>query len=880
VTYSAFRAVDLHVHTPGSADVHGSYADATPDDIVRAALDAGLDAIAITDHNTVGWVDAVRAVAAGTGLVVFPGIELSTREGHLLAIFNPDEDAQRLTDLLVRLGLDTADHGRVDVQAPLGIDEVATQVRAHGGCAIAAHICKPKGFWLYTDGNRQRRQEISTADSIDAFEVKTADEIDECAQIGELRGGVAFIRNSDSWLPGGDSHTLAGIGSQRTWIKLSTYSVRALRQAFQDPDLRIRLAETDTGTPSYSISRMNVLSDFFKDQDFPLSPDVNCLLGGTGTGKSLALELIRFCLDQQPSSTDFPAIRKEVDDRLQFALGGEGRVRLWIRKDGDEYLVERAVRAGEPADPVVSRSEAGGQVPLPGVDAAEMFRLRAFSQSEVIEYARRPVARLGLLDGLLDLTALRGYEAELMEGLATNAAQICRSREELKVAEAALESLPGIEQRISKLSTLFDAQDVATYEAWQAERIFIERLGGLAASAPTDEQPADGTAAIPEVPEEAPNADLLAEARDQLLALEERRREAREAVEAAEAAAAAAVGHAKETWEGRFQAYDTELQRRLAEAEVAEGSGLPSIRAQLTRLQARQAELLEMRRDRAEHLAPAYKSLARERDDLLSELSRVRTDIRNQRREKARELTSLMDESVKIRVVKFHETQEYVQDLKDLKRGSRLPDDFIESLGRRCHPIPMVRSVVKGEIDEVSERLPGSDDKLDRLRAHVLEDSRTLESFLSLQALNIDDGVEISFAVGEGEYRPIEALAHGQKCTAVLLIALAEGLDPLLVDQPEDALHAPWIEQFIVQRLRDIRGSRQCIFATRSPNIVVSADCEQVITLDARSDEGWVVRTGGLDSFENADLVVHHVEGGRSPFIRRVSKYGLSKASE
>lgn len=66
-----------------------------------------------------------------------------------------------------------------------------------------------------------------------------------------------------------------------------------------------------------------------------------------------------------------------------------------------------------------------------------------------------------------------------------------------------------------------------------------------------------------------------------------------------------------------------------------------------------------------------------------------------------------------------------------------------------------------------------------------------------------------------------------------LLILLADGTAPVVVDQPEDALHAPWMEEYLVPRLRELRGSRQYLFATRSSSIVVSADAEQIITLKA-----------------------------------------------
>ncbi len=57
---SVLRRVDLHVHSPASGDMDNEWQDSTPDDLVEMALGAGLDAIAITDHNTAAWCDRVR----------------------------------------------------------------------------------------------------------------------------------------------------------------------------------------------------------------------------------------------------------------------------------------------------------------------------------------------------------------------------------------------------------------------------------------------------------------------------------------------------------------------------------------------------------------------------------------------------------------------------------------------------------------------------------------------------------------------------------------------------------------------------------------------------------------------------------------------------
>lgn len=84
--------IDLHTHSSVSDGTE------TPSQLVRAAVGAGLGAVALTDHDsTAGWTEAFAA-ASGTGLTVVPGMELSTRFGwksvHLLAyLFDPTDAA-------------------------------------------------------------------------------------------------------------------------------------------------------------------------------------------------------------------------------------------------------------------------------------------------------------------------------------------------------------------------------------------------------------------------------------------------------------------------------------------------------------------------------------------------------------------------------------------------------------------------------------------------------------------------------------------------------------------------------------------------------------------------------------------------------------------
>ena len=82
---------DLHVHTDASRDGESSV-----EAVIAAAKAAGLDAVAITDHDTTEGSNAALA-CKNPGILIIPGIEVSTKQGHLLVlgttqVFTPKQD--------------------------------------------------------------------------------------------------------------------------------------------------------------------------------------------------------------------------------------------------------------------------------------------------------------------------------------------------------------------------------------------------------------------------------------------------------------------------------------------------------------------------------------------------------------------------------------------------------------------------------------------------------------------------------------------------------------------------------------------------------------------------------------------------------------------
>ena len=103
---------DLHIHTIHSYDATASVAAV----LKHVANHTDLDVIAITDHDTISGINEAMDLAPRYGIEVIPGCEVSTADGHLLALFI-----------------------HRPVPAGLSLIETVELIGAQGGICIAAH---------------------------------------------------------------------------------------------------------------------------------------------------------------------------------------------------------------------------------------------------------------------------------------------------------------------------------------------------------------------------------------------------------------------------------------------------------------------------------------------------------------------------------------------------------------------------------------------------------------------------------------------------------------------------------------------------------------------------------------------------------------------
>src|ERR1700689_2584255 len=93
--------IDLHTHTDES---DGSF---SPEQLVAAAAQMGLEALGITDHDTFAGYERAVPFAAESGLDLVCGIELSTkfhgRSVHLLGYFLRGQPRQEFRDWILDL---------------------------------------------------------------------------------------------------------------------------------------------------------------------------------------------------------------------------------------------------------------------------------------------------------------------------------------------------------------------------------------------------------------------------------------------------------------------------------------------------------------------------------------------------------------------------------------------------------------------------------------------------------------------------------------------------------------------------------------------------------------------------------------------------------
>jgi hypothetical protein len=193
---------DLHLHTPASRDYEQP--GVTYLDWLRKVVERGLEIVAITDHNTIAGVGAIRQELEwltrleeqgrlqpheqqrldewrelGNKVVVLPGFEFTATFGfHILAIFPPDTSSRHLEHVLLDLKVPPhkLDDGSTETGATTEVLAAYRIIREAGGLVIAAHVNSTHGVAMRNFPFGGQTKIAYTQDlNLDAMEVTDLD---------------------------------------------------------------------------------------------------------------------------------------------------------------------------------------------------------------------------------------------------------------------------------------------------------------------------------------------------------------------------------------------------------------------------------------------------------------------------------------------------------------------------------------------------------------------------------------------------------------------------------------------------------------------------------------------------------------------------------
>ncbi|MFP6202398.1 TrlF family AAA-like ATPase [Helicobacter pylori] len=123
--------------------------------------------------------------------------------------------------------------------------------------------------------------------------------------------------------------------------------------------------------------------------------------------------------------------------------------------------------------------------------------------------------------------------------------------------------------------------------------------------------------------------------------------------------------------------------------------------------------------------------------------------------------------------------------------------------------------------------------------------------------------------------RALNETSFGQKCTAVLVVLLSLGNNPIIIDEPEAHLDSALIANYLVTLIKKQKQKRQIIFATHNANFVLNADAELIIQL--KNENNKIVAQSFMIESDAYKEDLLKLEGGEKAFKDRERRYGITK---
>lgn len=888
--------VDLHAHSPASHDF-GNLADRQSPDWaawIQAARDAGLHAVAITDHNTAQAIQHLQSVALqdDDSPVLFPAVEATASDGiHLLLVLDPDATQQHVEKILADIDIPVDDQGTQKGQSSLSILSILENC-GNEALILGAHANGPKGILTHYNSGMPLINILNHPHLL-------AVEIDPEREFSSkwLDGQQPQVDRSIPRVWSSDSHAYDSLGTRFTWIKMTSPSYEGLRLALLDGDNSLkpsRQSESDDPNNRHAnlaIESISVTDAKYIGRKEPITvnfnPWLNTIIGGRGTGKSTIVDFCRkafrreFELDGSNTS-DEGSLRRIFDSRMSdYSKQGEGLatsstlVEAVYRKNRERYVVSWSFDGSAQA---ICRFDNEERVAEDG-NINELFPVRIYSQKQLFALAQDPNALLTVID-----QSSRVNESEIKRTTKQQHEHYLSLRAQARAARSSADNLPDrlaalrdVERKLNILQDGENAVILSEYrlrrqqdDTWQAIlNTTLSKIEAIELS--TNDLALPDLELISGAERDSASESLLNTHTNIRQVVDGLKQDilgliaqAKNDIDAIQSSSDANLWNsAKSDSEAKFETLST----TLAQGGVANIDEYDSL--------LHQAASLKQEIARIEQDTRRSDELNKDAQNVLKSYRELRGELSNRRLEFIDAETS--GEIIRVTITSYGRCDT----LQDMLSTAFAVDSFEND---RKAMFKMIYPDSENQWDW---------DKLDAVLVELeaihsgndpswsINDRRFLKAIRKATPESIDrlalylpeDTVTVKYQdQSSNKWKDLSQGSPGQQTAALLAFVLGYGSEPIILDQPEDDLDNTLIYDLLVSRLREAKFERQVIVVTHNPNIVVHGDAELLISLASVDGRTKITRQGGLQEESIREEICRVMEGGREAFERRYQR--------
>ena len=870
---SEWRKWDLHFHTPSSYDYRDK--NVTNQEIIDILAENGISVVAITDHHTmdIARIQELQLLGKDKGITVLPGIEfLADARGkepiHFIGIFSDTSNISYIWGQLKNTTNIKQIEGSNKKHNEVYCDLIDTMklIKELGGITTIHAGSKTNNIENITNSLPHTiAQKEDIVDLVDIYE------------LGKVTDKEGYIKNVfpniGKYIPmiiASDNHDIKNYSlKENCWIKADP-TFEGLKQIIYEPEERVRIQENKPEEKSgyQVIDRIEIYHQDFqekreekeneetieKKEEFKtifLNPNLNTIIGGRSTGKSILLGAIAKKLNSDKEvKLDNTEYSKYIDDivsnmRIFWKDEGENSKRD-IEYFPQSYMYQLA-RNSDELNKLVENIITQDINKKTKIEAYQAFS--SDNNSEIIEDINKLFKTKASIDNIQKSMTEIGDE----EGIIKEKGKLSKDLEDLKT------KIQITEEQWSSYSNLKDEYDKNNRSIQEIERQKIS-LSALKSISIIN----DITHNLINLTE-----DIRKKVNTIFSGLKQRY---------------------YEEWNGQIQ---TILLEKEAEIQKIKERN-ESIEKDESYLKGK--SVIDSNQQ--------YKEKEEKYKIENGKLEEI-TELKKQKAEYEKHINSLKNSIIENSKKYCIELQQMQSELSvssgKLKITATINTDFSKYKDILYSSINQQGSQKKEIIEKSIKTTQELFDDMSNMFELLLSDSITLKGGYDNQKLIKEllgtNFFNISYEI-EYDTDKFKAMSEGKKAFIILMLLLdfSNKQCPILIDQPEDDLDNRAIYNELVTYIKNKKKERQIIIVTHNSNIVIGADSELVIVSNQqgvnspnRNNKKFDYIFGSIESSMEKDNDIREIlysqgirqhiceilEGGKEAFKNRERKYGF-----